>query len=118
MYILKFTKGGLADVKSLPKHVKNSLKAELLGKLAVDPLSCSTPLTSALEGWRSFHWQDWRVVFKVYPDLNAIGIEAVGKHDSDASLDVYKKLEQVAWNGKIAERLLVAIRSFTLSDRK
>jgi mRNA-degrading endonuclease RelE of RelBE toxin-antitoxin system len=113
VYTIKLTENGLADVKALPRNVKNSLKAELLEKLATDPYNHSTELSSVLRGWRSFQWMDYRVVFKVYDDLKAIGIEAVGKHDHEAQKDIYKRLEVLVEKGKLANSVLSTFRGFT-----
>lgn len=113
MYIIKFTDDGLADVKALPKNIKNALKAELVEKLATDPYNQSEGLLSVLKGWRSYCFGDYRVIFKVYDDLNAIGIAAIGKHDREAQKDVYKKLETLVIGGSLAEKMLIAMRGFT-----
>jgi len=54
LYVLRFTSAGLADVKSLPKNVRNTLQRELLSKVAKDPEGCSQGLRGELEGFRSF----------------------------------------------------------------
>lgn len=113
LYTLKFTGEGLADVKALPKNIRNSLKAALVEKIASDPRNYSTPLTSALKGWWSFCWRDYRIIFKIYDDLKAIAIAAVGKHSKEAQQDVYRKLEALVIQGKLAESTLIALRGFS-----
>ena len=50
MYAVKFTPYGLADVKALPKNVKNGLRKQLAGTLARDPVGCSEELQGAAGG--------------------------------------------------------------------
>jgi mRNA-degrading endonuclease RelE of RelBE toxin-antitoxin system len=113
VYILKFTDDGLQDVRALPKNERNVLKKELKQKLANDPYGCTTPLRGALEGWRSFLWDNRRVVVKVYDDLRAIAIAGVGERNHTSGEDVYKKLEALAIKGKLAEQVLITLRGFT-----
>ena len=58
MFVLKFTDFGLADVRALPKNVKNSLKKELRNKVAQNPEACSEELHGPLKDYRSFHFRD------------------------------------------------------------
>jgi mRNA-degrading endonuclease RelE of RelBE toxin-antitoxin system len=113
VYDIKFTDEGLADAKSLQKAVRNTLKKELTGKVAVDPRGCSEPLTGSLDGWFSFHYLEYRVVYKVYDDLLAIAVAGIGKHDKDAERDIYRKLEALAQTGKLAESVLASFRGFS-----
>jgi len=114
VYEIKFTREGLANAKSLPKNVRNSLKKELRSIVALDPKGCSEPLTGFLEGWFSFHYLEYRIVFKVFDDLLAIGIAGIGKHDKDAERDIYRKLEVLAKTGKLAESVLSTFRALTV----
>jgi mRNA-degrading endonuclease RelE of RelBE toxin-antitoxin system len=114
VYVIKFTDEGLADVKALPGNVRNALKADLIEKVATDPYNHSQALLSALKGWRSFGFREYRVIFKIYDDLKAIGIAAIGEHDPDAHKDVYKKLEALVIGGSVAEKMLITMRGFTL----
>ena len=113
MYTLKFTEEGLSDVKALPKGDKQSLKAELLKKLTTNPRECGEALEPPLEGWYSFHYLEYRVIYRIYDDLLAVGIAGVGKHDKDVERDIYRRLESVMANGKLAESLLNNFRDFT-----
>ena len=115
MYIVKFTDHGLADVKSLPKNVRNALKKEFEKKLMIDPKGCSEPLHGVLAGWFSFHYLEYRVIYKIFDDLKAIGVVGVGKHDADASADIYRKLEVLAKTGKLAESVLSTFRGFSIA---
>ncbi len=113
MYVLKFTQDGLADVKALPKNVKNALKKELQQKVAIDPYGCSIELEEPLKGWRSFHWRNYRIVFKVYDDAKAVAIAGVGVRLPRSKSDIYRKLETLASEGKLAENILRLLRGFS-----
>jgi mRNA-degrading endonuclease RelE of RelBE toxin-antitoxin system len=110
MYVLMFTQDGLADVKALPKNVKNSLKKELQQKVASEPYGCSIALAEPLKGWRSFHWRNYRIVFKVYDDAKAVAIAGVGARLPRSKSDIYRKLETLASEGKLAENILRLLR--------
>ncbi len=112
-YSLKFTDAGKADVVSLPQASKNSLRKELLSRLAVNPYGCSVALREPLKGYRSFRWRDYRVVFMVFEDLQAVAIAGIGKRLSQSKQDVYRRLEALAREGKLAEKILVTLRGFT-----
>jgi mRNA-degrading endonuclease RelE of RelBE toxin-antitoxin system len=118
VYVIKFTDDGLKDVRDLPKNIRNALKAELIEKVAGDPYNHSEPLLSVLKGWRSFRFGDYRIIFKVYDDLKAIGIAAIGKHDPEAHKDVYKRLETLVIGGSFAEKMLVTMRGFTFPPKE
>lgn len=113
MYVVKFTDGGLADVKALPKNFRNVLKKQISANIAKDPYGCSRELHEPLEGWRSAHCQGYRVVFKVYDDLKIIAIAGVGKRSPQSQSDIYRKLEALATEGKLAERVLGVLRGFS-----
>lgn len=83
-------------------------------KVAQDPLGCSTELREPLDGWRSFHFRNYRVVFKVYEDLLAIAIGGIGERLPQSQSDVYKHLEAIAAEGKLANRVLIALRGFSV----
>lgn len=112
MYAVKFTGEGLADVKALPKDARNFLRKHILGRLAQEPYSCSKELRRPLEGWRSFRCGNYRIVFRVYDDLQAIAVAAVGRRFPQSPSDVYKKLEALAAQGRLAESVLHVLRGF------
>ena len=112
-YVIQFTDDGLADVKALPKNTKNSLRKEIQEKLARDPYGCSSELDEPLKGWRSFPYRNYGVVFRVYEDLRAIAIAGIGQRLPQSRSDIYKKLEALALEGKLAERVLKALRGFS-----
>ncbi|MBZ5706874.1 MAG: type II toxin-antitoxin system RelE/ParE family toxin [Acidobacteriia bacterium] len=116
-YRIQFTDDGLNDVKSLPKNVRNSLAKELKNKLAPDPVGCSEELRDPLAGWRSYHYGNYRVVFRFDQDLQIIAVAGIGKHSSQAVQDIYKKLELLAKQGRLAESVLATLRGFSAEKK-
>jgi mRNA-degrading endonuclease RelE of RelBE toxin-antitoxin system len=113
LYVLKFTSEAVVDIRALiPKHLKGPLRKELLERVALDPLGCSHELRGLLEGYRSFAWQKYRVVYKVFDDLLAVAIVGVGLRSPDNTQNVYRKLEVLAQTGKLAQGLLFSLRGF------
>jgi hypothetical protein len=49
--------------------------------------------------------------------LNAVAIAAIAKHDEEAQKDVYKKLELIVSQGKMAERAISALRGFSFPPK-
>lgn len=110
MHISKFTAHALEDVKNLPKNVRNALKKEFQTKIHVNPTNCSEALTGLLTGFRSFHFGNFRVVCKIYDDLKAVAVVGVGKKDRDHQTNLYRKLEELAKTGKLADAVLATMR--------
>ena len=114
MFVLKFISSAVADIKAvIPKHLKGPLRKELLRKVAPDPISCSHGLHGQLEGYRSFTWQQYRVVYKVVDDLLAIAVVGVGLRSPQSAENVYRKLEVLARTGELAQGVLFSLRGFT-----
>ena len=114
MYVLKFTGNAVADIKSvIPKHLKGPLREALLEKVAPDPLGCSHELQGDLQGYRSFTWQQYRVVYRVFDDLLAIAIVGVGLRSPQSAENIYRKLEVLARTGELAQGVLFSLRGFT-----
>jgi mRNA-degrading endonuclease RelE of RelBE toxin-antitoxin system len=111
-YRIQFTADGLKDAKNLPKGIRNSLAKELKNKLAKDPMQCSEELREPLAGWRSFHCGKYRVIFKLYERIKLIAVAGIGQHSSQATQDIYRKLESLAKRGRLAEDILAALRGF------
>lgn len=112
-YKIQFTAGGLKDAKRLPKAVRNALAKELRNKLAKAPSTCSEQLREPLAGWRSFHCGKHRVIFKLYEEVKLIAIAGIGKHSSQPTQDIYRRLELLAKRGRLAEDILAALRGFS-----
>jgi hypothetical protein len=114
VYVLKFTSDAIADIKTvIPKHLKGPLQKELLEKVAVDPLRCSHELQHALHGYRSFVWQEYRVIFRVFDDLKAIAVVGAGLWSPESTKNIYRRLEILAQTGKLAQGVLFSLRGFT-----
>lgn len=113
MYCSKFTKEAMEDIKKLPKNVRNALKKEFENKVHIDPVGCSEPLFGILEHYRSFHYGDYRVVYRVFEDIRAVSIVGVGKKDKDHQTDLYHRLEDLAKKGRLAEAILETYRSIS-----
>ena len=111
MYRILFTPEGKQDVDALPKKLKNSLKKEIQ-KLPADPHGVSLPLREPLEGWRSYHWRYYRILFMLFDNMETIAVAAVGKRLPQSKMDVYRKLERLAREGKLAQKILAALRGF------
>ena len=112
MYTPKFTPAAIANIKALPKNVKNGLKAAIADSLCRDPEGSSGALRDSLSEFRSFHWHDYRVVFKIDGDLKALAIVGIGKKTRDPGKSFYRHLEIAAENGELAEKVLRTLRSF------
>ena len=117
-YILKFTVGAVADIKTIiPKHLKGPLRKELIAKVATDPVACSHEFHHELVGYRSFTGQEYRIVYKIFHDLRAIAVVGVGLRSAQSSENVYRRLERLARTGELAQGMLFSLRGFTERDR-
>ena len=112
MYTPKFTPAAIDNIKTLPKNVKNSLKTAILETLVEDPEGSSIALRDALSEFRSFHWRDYRVVFKIDEDLRVLAIVAVGKKTKNPDQNLYKQLELAADRGELAKKVLGTLKGF------
>jgi len=113
LHRIYFTGDALADVKRLPKNVRNALKAQLTGEFSRDPKRRSLELRDRLAGFRSLHWKNYRVVFKILDEERAIVVFAVDDRGARAKANIYSRLSATAEQGKLAERLLATLRGFT-----
>ncbi len=111
MYCSKFTQQALDNIKKLPKNARNALKKEFKQKLQKDPAGCSEALTGPLQEFRSFHFGEYRIVFRVFEDIKAIAVVGIGKKDAHHHAEIYKQLESLAESGKLAAKLLETYRS-------
>jgi mRNA-degrading endonuclease RelE of RelBE toxin-antitoxin system len=111
LYTSKFIDEALADIRKLPKNVRNALREEFNKKIHVDPVSCSEPLEGLLADYRSFHFGNYRVVYRVFEDIKVISVVGVGKKDQHHHAAIYRQLETLAANGKLAQAVLDTYRS-------
>lgn len=113
MYSSKFTDGALEDIRKLSKNVRNALKKEFQKKIHVDPVSCSEELSGILGDFRSLHYGDYRVVYRVFADIKTVSVVGVGKKNRDHRTDLYKRLEALARKGRLADAVLETYRSIS-----
>lgn len=113
MYCSKFTDDALEDVRKLPKNVRNALKKEFEKKIHVNPFSCSEELSGILGNYRSFHHGNYRVVYRVFEDIRAIAVIGLGKKNKDHRTDLYKRLEDLAKRGRLADAVLETYKSIS-----
>ncbi len=116
MYRSRFTADALHDVKRLPKHVRNSLKAEFKNRIHVDPIGCSEALTGPLKEFRSFHFGKYRAIYRVFKDIKPVSVVGIGKKDAGHHAEIYKKLETLAASGKLAAAVLETFRGLASDD--
>jgi mRNA-degrading endonuclease RelE of RelBE toxin-antitoxin system len=113
VYAVKFTGDGLADVRALPKNAKNFLKREIERKLMRDPSAHSKELGEPLKGWRSFSCGKYRAVFRIYEDLRILAVAGIGERLPQSRSDIYRKLQALAAEGKLARTVLKTLREFS-----
>lgn len=63
-----------------------------------------------LAGFRSYHFGEYRVIYKVFPEMQQIAIVGIGKKDADHHAEIYKQLESLATAGKLADNVLSNLR--------
>lgn len=110
MYRSVFTDDALKDVKRLPKNVRNTLKKEFEKKIHIDPSNCSEELSGILGHYRSFHYGDYRIVYRVFEDMRIVSVVGLGKKNKDHQTDLYKRLEDLANRGRLADAVLETYR--------
>ncbi len=102
MFAVCFTDGAVRDVKALPKAARNSLRKAIMQTLATDPARHSIELKPPLEQFRSFHWRQYRVVFKLYPGRRMVAVVGLGERAAQSGSNVYRRLEALARQGRLA----------------
>jgi addiction module RelE/StbE family toxin len=110
LYRSVFTDDALDDVKRLPKNVRNALKKEFDKKIHVDPFSCSEELSGILGPYRNFHYGDYRIVYRVFEDMRIISVVGLGRKNKEYQTDLYKRLEDLANRGRLADAVLETYR--------
>jgi mRNA-degrading endonuclease RelE of RelBE toxin-antitoxin system len=113
LYISKFTDTACEQIKRLPKNIRNSLKKEFRKTIECDPVGCSEELSGVLADFRSYHFSEYRVIYRVFEDLRAIAVVGVSKKNPDHHTDIYKRLEALAKSGEIADTVLKTMRLFS-----
>ena len=113
LYRSVFTDDALKDVKKLPKNVRNALKKEFEKKVHINPFNCSEELSGILAHYRSFHYGDYRVVYRVFEDIRAVSVVGLGKKNKDHRTDLYRRLENLAEKGRLADAILETYRTLS-----
>jgi mRNA-degrading endonuclease RelE of RelBE toxin-antitoxin system len=106
-----FTDEALKSIKRLPKNVKNALRKELQKRVLVYPTECGEPLTNELAEFRSFHFGDYRMVYKVFAEERVVAVVGIGRKDKTHHTDLYRRLESLAKTGELAEAVLRTFKS-------
>ena len=101
--------------ESYLKNVRKALKKEFQKKIHVDPISCSEELSGILGDFRSFHYRDYRVVYRVFADIRTVSAVGLGKKSKDHRTDLYKRLEALAKKGRLADAVLETYRTISRS---
>jgi hypothetical protein len=52
-------------------------------------------------------------VFKVYEELRAIAIVGVSERQPQTTSNIYRRLEKLAAQGRLAERVMATLRGFS-----
>ena len=110
MYVSRFTSEAIENIRDLPKNVRNALKGKFEQRIHRNPIECSEPLTGLLSGFRSFHFREYRVVYRVFEEVKTVVVVGVGKKDKAHYAEIYEKLELLAKSGKLADDFLRAMR--------
>jgi hypothetical protein len=65
--------------------------------------------------WRflSFHYGDYRVVYRVFADIKTFSVVGAGKKHKDHRTDFYKRLEALARKGRLADAVLETYRTIS-----
>lgn len=110
MHTVKFHPNAAGDIKSLPKNVRNNLREQLEKVVRVNPIDCSEELTGPLADFRTYHLEDYRVIYRILDCHNLIVVVGVGKKNSDHSAEIYKNLESMAKMGRLADAMLTNLK--------
>jgi mRNA-degrading endonuclease RelE of RelBE toxin-antitoxin system len=113
LYRSVFTDDVLKDVKKLPKNARNALKKEFQKKIHVNPFNCSEELSGILGHYRSFHYGDYRVVYRVFEDIRVVSVVGLGRKNTGHRTDLYKRLEDLAKRGRLAQAVLETYRAIS-----
>jgi mRNA-degrading endonuclease RelE of RelBE toxin-antitoxin system len=110
LYRSVFAADALEDVKELPKNVRNAFKKEFEKKIHVDPFGCSEELSGILGQYRSFHYGHYRMIYRVFEDIRVVSVVSLGKKNKDHQSGLYKRLEDLAKRGRLADAVLETYR--------
>jgi mRNA-degrading endonuclease RelE of RelBE toxin-antitoxin system len=110
VWIIEFTPSAKIDVRSIPKGLRQSLRKRLEEVVAVNPENCSEELTGPLAEFRSHHFEEYRIIYKILPTHHKVVVVGVGEKNADHHAEIFKNLEGLANAGKLAESILASMR--------
>lgn len=67
------------DIPALPLSVRTLIKRAIEERLAIDPIGFGKPLRYSLKGHRRIRVSDYRVVYRIEPEVKTVIIVAI-KH--------------------------------------
>jgi len=123
-----FNAGPLTELTSVPINVMDcGLPDALSAKMSA---ACRKPTANGVKDsvaiqeapgaivghYRSFHYGDYRVDYRVFEDTRAVSVVGLGKKNKDHRTDLYKRLEDLAKRGRLADAVLETYR--TISPEK
>jgi len=112
-----FTTDAAADIKALDGSIKQRLQKVLIAKFATNPGAYGLPLRAPLAGYWKHEFADHRIVYKIYPDIPAVAICAIGPRKSGDTEDVYNQLQKVVDSGILAEQVASVLRTILPKDK-
>jgi len=76
------------DIPTLPSNARTLIKRAIEERLTVDPIGFGKPLRYSLKGHRRIRVSDYRVVYRIEPEVKIVIIVAI-KHRKDVTTQVY-----------------------------
>ena len=74
------------DIPALPSSARTLIKRAIEERLTIDPIGLGKPLRYSLKGHRRIRVSDYRVVYRIEPEIRTIFIVAIKNRK-----DVYEK---------------------------
>lgn len=94
-YIIKYHEFAVKkDIPKLPKNKRNSIKKNIITKLAQRPEIFGKPLQNTLKGYWRLRIGDYRIIFKIKGNTVYILIIA---HRSTVYINVFKRLQYTSF---------------------
>jgi mRNA-degrading endonuclease RelE of RelBE toxin-antitoxin system len=111
VYVVMFTDDAVGNLRvNLSRSERNALKEAFAKDVAKGPCECSVDLVEPLAGYRSYHFREHRVVFRVFEARKLVVVVGVGKKGPPQ--EIYARLERLASSGKLADTVLTTLRMF------
>lgn len=108
---LLFTQDAAADIRGLDGSVRAQLRKVLEKKLAIYPEAYGLPLHGALANYWKHEFASHRVIYRIYPQHQAVVVCAVGIRKQGDTADIYRQLESVSKTGRLAEQLALVLKN-------